>query len=110
MGAVAASRSSSSTVISPVVSAPLSVIGSMKSISATTALAAEQPEAVLEHVAALVVVEHARDRAALDGGQHQATPTAVSCRNIDADDIAVPDTAGGQHGGVSGLTVSLACL
>ena len=62
VGAVAASCFSSSTVISPAVSAPLSVIGSTRSVSATTTVALEQPEAVREHVAALVVVEHSGDR------------------------------------------------
>jgi hypothetical protein len=47
VGAVAASRCSSSTVISPVVSAPDSVMGSMKSVSATTAFAPSSPKLCL---------------------------------------------------------------
>src|SRR6476660_6259973 len=70
VGAVAASRCSSSTVTRPAVSAPLSVIGSMKSVSATTAFIEPITDSGAD-TAGLVVVQHPGDRPALDGGQHQ---------------------------------------
>ena len=64
---------------SPLVSAPLSVIGSIRVGFGDDRLGVEQSDAVGEDVAALVVVEHSCDRAALDHGEHQQHRVRASC-------------------------------
>ena len=62
-------------------------------------LGAEQANAVREHIALLVVVRHPGDRAAFDHRQHQQHGLRRVAQH-DADDVAVADTARGEHGGV----------
>ena len=67
----------------------------------------EQIHAVGQHLAPLVVVQHARDRAELDHRKHQQH-RARRVLQHDPDDVAPPDAPRGQHRRV-GLTVSFAC-
>ena len=60
----------------------------------------QQPETVLEHLAALVEVDHPRDGATLDGGEHQQHRLGRVAQH-DADHVAVPHPLGRQHRGVA---------
>ncbi len=55
---------------------------------------------MLEHVAALVVVQHPGYRAAFDRGEHQQHRVDRVAQH-DADDVSVADTASCQHRGVA---------
>ncbi len=56
----------------------------------------EQTEAVGQHLAALVVVEHARDGTALDDREHQQHGVGRVAQHH-PDDVTVADAFGGQH-------------
>ncbi|BDB44404.1 hypothetical protein IWGMT90018_48500 [Mycobacterium kiyosense] len=62
-------------------------------------LAVEHAQTVRQHVAALVIVDHPGDRAAFDHGQHGEHGVGRVAQH-DADDVAGPHPAGGQHRGV----------
>ena len=62
-------------------------------------LGVQQAQAVRQHLAALVVVEHAGDGAALDRGQHRQHRVGRVAQH-DRDDVAAADAARGQHRGV----------
>ena len=62
-------------------------------------LGVQQAQAVREHVAALVVVEHAGDGSTLDRGEHRQHGVGRVAQH-DGDDVALADTARGEHGGI----------
>jgi hypothetical protein len=59
----------------------------------------EQPDAVGQHLAALVVVEHARHGAAFDDRQHEQHGIGRVTQHH-TDHVAVADALGGENGGV----------
>ena len=82
------------------VAAPHSLTASTRSASAIKDLRVQQAHAVGQHVAALVVVEHAGDGAAFDDGQHHQHRVRRVAQH-DPDDVAPADAARGQHRGIA---------